>query len=375
MNLLLVNYEYPPVGGGAANATQFLGAALARAGHQVHVLTSGLQRAEGTSEEDGVIVHRLPIRRARADRATQTEMARFLAQSVRAVLGLNRTHRFGASIAFFTIPSGPAALRLHRATGIPYAVSLRGGDVPGHVPGIGWMHWLTRPLRRAVLRNACAIVANSESLAATSREADAFPVSIIANGVDSQRFHPRGERRGSERLRVLFVGRLHPEKNLCSVISQLPFLDSIELQVAGDGSQRAELAALAERLGVSNRVHWLGWQSKDALPELYRNADALVNPSFYEGMPNVVLEAMATALPVVASDVPGNRSVVENDKTGLLFPLGSAHHLRQALDALASDRGRAVRLGAAGRARAVVDFSWDTAATRYLDLLTTAPPR
>jgi glycosyltransferase involved in cell wall biosynthesis len=369
VNLLLINYEYPPIGGGAANATLCLGRAFSSLGHQVDVLTSGLSGAEGRFEENAVTVHRLPVGRKQADRGSVFQMARFLAQSRVCASRLQRTKLFGGAIAFFTIPSGPAALALNRFAGVPYVVSLRGGDVPGHVPGLRLMHTFTRPLRRAVLRGATAIAANSDSLAATSIAADPFPVHVIANGVDCDRFRPADPRSTGEPFRVLFVGRVHPEKNLGAVIEQLPSLPGLELLVAGDGAQRAELAARAAELGVADRIRWLGWQEKDALPALYRAADVLVNPSLYEGSPNVVLEAMASGLPTVASDTPGNRSVVRDGENGLLFPLAEPTELRAALARLAADRSLAHRLGENGRARAVAEFSWIRCAESYLELL------
>lgn len=369
MNLLLINYEYPPLGGGAANATFCLGRAFPTLGHRVDVLTSGLHGEEGTRDESGVSVHRLAVGRKHADRGSIVQMLIFLWKSRRVARALHRTRNFDATIAFFTIPSGPAALGLKRLSGVPYVVSLRGGDVPGHVPGLRLMHALTRSLRRSVLSKAADIVANSDSLAGTSLAADPFPVRVIANGVDCDRFHPAETREAGEPFRLLFVGRVHPEKNLGVVIEQLPALPHIELIVAGDGAQRAELTARVAALDLAARVHWLGWQQKEALPALYRRADALVNPSLYEGSPNVVLEAMATGLPVVASDTPGNRSVICEGENGLLFPLSDPAALRAALARLAADRPYAGRLGAAGRQRAERDFSWLRAAQSYLELL------
>ena len=382
MNILLVNYEYPPIGGGAANATQYLGRALIRLGHRVHVLTSGLQGGDGTVVEDEMPIHRLPVGRLLPDRARQSEMIKFLLQSRAAVAALHRASQFDASIAFFTIPSGPAALKLFRVAGVPYVVSLRGGDVPGHVPGLHLKHWLTLPVRRAVLRNAAAIVANSESLAVTSRAADPFPVQVIVSGVDGDVFYPASKAEcptANGRVRLLFVGRVHPEKNLGSVVRQLaalpaPVRDNYELQVVGDGAQQPELAALAGELGVTGNIHWLGWQKKSVLPKLYREADALVNPSHYEGMPNVVLEAMASGLPIFASDVPGNRAVMVPNETGVLFPLGQPAVLGAALARLATEPAWGRALGQAGRRRAETDFSWTRAAQSYLELLGRARP-
>ncbi len=118
-SLLLLNYEYPPVGGGAANATQFLGREFRRLGHRVYVLTSGLRDNAGITEEDGLKIQHLPIGRAHANRASVREMLAFLVHSWRAMAGLHREHHFDGAIAFFTIPCGPAALRLHQLGGVP----------------------------------------------------------------------------------------------------------------------------------------------------------------------------------------------------------------------------------------------------------------
>lgn len=378
MNLLLLNYEYPPVGGGAANATQAIARSLIHQKHKVSVLTSGLASSLEQADEEGIKVHRLRGCRSQRDRGTFIEMLAFIVGSRRTALELQTRHKFDASIAFFTIPSGPASYRLFRRQKVPYLISLRGGDVPGHVPGHRAMHFLTRPFRRALLNSAKAVVANSASLAATSRAADLCPVHVIPNGVDCGVYHPRlievKRRMPQDPLRLLYVGRIHPEKNLGILIKQLAALpssrkSSVELTVIGDGVERADLKLLSEKIGIASNIRWLGWQPKEELPKFYRTADVLVNPSYYEGMPNVVLEAMATGVPVVASDVPGNRSVVVPNVTGVLFPLDDPNTLGDLICRLMDQPAWADSLGAAGRKQAESVYSWDATAQRYLELL------
>jgi glycosyltransferase involved in cell wall biosynthesis len=162
---------------------------------------------------------------------------------------------------------------------------------------------------------------------------------------------------------------VHPGKNLGSVVEQLPAFQQIELVVVGDGEQRLDLSNRAETLGVADRIRWLGWQSKENLPQLYREADALVHPSLYEGSPNVVLEAMASGIPTVASDTPGNRSVVRDGENGLLYSLSDPLGLRNALVRLTTDRELALQLGANGRRLALAHHSWTRAAQSYLEYL------
>jgi glycosyltransferase involved in cell wall biosynthesis len=376
VNLLLINYEYPPLGGGAGNATMFLSRALHRLGHPTAVLTSAWGEQRGICDDHGVAIHRLPVSRREANRASAGEMFGFVRAALAAAPEVARRHRAEAVIVFFTLPCGPVALRLHRRLGLPYLVSLRGGDVPGLVPEIAWQHRLLTPLRRRILRAATAIVANDAGLADLSRRADPFPVEVVHNGVDTDFFRPAASSRpGSKPTEILFVGRLHRQKNLLFFLEQLARLHAAEpgawqFTVVGDGEERRTLELAAETLGVGSITSWLGWQKdKQDLVRRYQQADLVINPSLYEGMPNVVLEAMACGRPVVASDIPGNNTLVRSGETGLLFPLGDGAALRRALATLRHEPVAARRLGENARRRMEAEFSWAHVAQSYLELL------
>jgi glycosyltransferase involved in cell wall biosynthesis len=376
LKILMVNYEYPPLGGGAANATMFMSRALVALGHEVTVLTSGFGDLPRVCTEEGVVVFRAGTLRRNADRSNLLEMASFLQAALWNARRIARKRQVEGVIAFFTIPCGPVGWFLKRTLGLPYIVSLRGGDVPGHVPGIDRMHRLTSPMRRTVLRHACAIVANSPSLARRSELSDPFSVRIIPNGVDVNYFHPASslQRESQQCFRILFVGRLHVEKNVDLLLRAVACLRTeraahVQLDVVGDGSEREGLERLSSELGLSACVTWHGWRSKKETAALYRQSDCFVNPSMYEGMPNTVLEAMASGLPVVASNVGGNNDLVIPGKTGFLFNLSEPNALRVHLMVLA-DRGELCRsFGARGREEALASYSWTGVARRYASLL------
>lgn len=374
MRLLLVNYEYPPLGGGGGNATMFMSRALARQGHTPLVLTSAFRGNRGSGTEQGVLLHRIRSVRRAEDRSNRLEMLSFMLLSMFPAWRLARAESIDGAIAFFTIPGGPACWVLRRLAGVPYVVSQRGGDVPGLVPEVTWNHRMLTPLRRAILRDARAVVANSRSLAALSERSDPTPVEVIPNGVDAEYFSP-GERGGGEEFRMLFVGRFHDQKNLPALFEALagvsparPFV----LDLVGDGPQRPELEALAARLGIAQRIAWRGWLDKDRALAAYRRADVFVNPSRYEGLPNTVLEAMACALPVIASNIGGNNDLVRAEQTGLLFELDRIPDLRAALERLRDDAALRRSMGLAGRERVIAEYSWDAVARRYVDLFAAA---
>lgn len=278
-----------------------------------------------------------------------------------------------ACIVFFSLPCGPLGLLVKALSNIPYVISLRGGDVPGAESALDRMHRLLAPLRRKIMRDARKVVANSEGLRKLSERADPIPVTVIPNGVDTAAFGTL-RRLPSEVYRFLFVGRLNTQKNVALLLSALaelragaalPFL----LTIIGDGPLAGALHTQATALGLDDVVRWLPWQVRDAMPACYAAADCMVNPSLYEGMPNVVLEAMASGLPVLASRVAGNVDIVEDEVTGLLFESGDCASLATAMKRAMSDRAAAVAWGEVGRARASERFSWAAAAGAYLELI------
>ena len=374
MNLLLVNYEYPPIGGGAGNATFFLARAFCRKGITTVVLTSSFADAHGYREEEGVHVYRVPALRRFIDRSRFIEMMLFPVVSGIHAGRVVRKHSIQRTMVFFTLPSGPLGYWMKREHGIPYLILLRGGDVPGHVPELDRIHRIVRPIRRLILRNASAVIANDEGLANRSMAADPYPVSVIPNGVDTDYFVPAKHESHDDGFHVLFVGRFTAEKNLFYLLDQYSKLRSAfpgkgSLRMVGDGLQMRELRRYAFKAGLEKSVTWYGWTTKDQLRGLYATSSCFVNPSLYEGMPNTVLEAMASGLPVVASDVPGNNTLVQDGRNGYVFDLKKPDACFDALARIARDPEGASAMGHQGRQRVVDNYSWDNIAERFMSLL------
>jgi glycosyltransferase involved in cell wall biosynthesis len=209
-------------------------------------------------------------------------------------------------------------------------------------------------------------------------------LSVIRNGVDADEFTPRstGDRVDSDALTVGFVGRLSAEKNpelfvrtAALIHANLP---SARFVVIGDGPLRAELYALARALRITDAVTFAG--ECDGMPERYRTLDVVLCTSWHEGTPLAVLEAMATALPVVATDIGGNPELVAAGVTGWLTPPGDEVAMANRTLSLLADDALRARFGAAARARVVTEFSMDDYVARTGALLkevaySTAKPR
>ncbi|MEI7869570.1 MAG: glycosyltransferase family 4 protein [Candidatus Methylumidiphilus sp.] len=373
MRVLMVNYEFPPIGGGAATATLFLAKSVLAQGHEVCVLTGAIGDLRGWTLEDGIEVIRVPSLRKLKDRASILDMSSFALAGMLGLPFVVRRFMPDCAIVMFTIPCGHIGLALKKIWNIPYVVSLRGGDVPRFSPSVDRYHRYLRPFRHMILGSACAVVANSAGLAELAHETDPFHVVVIPNGVDCHFFRPsERDMSATHRFNFLFVGRFTSEqKNLARLLEELATLNrtysgQFLFHVVGDGPERESLMRLALQLGLEAIVIWHGWIDREKLRDIYKSSDCLVNVSLVEGMSNVILEAMASGLPVIASAVRGNTETVIHGESGLLFDLGHSDNLQQMLRYVLEDRDAARVLGLRAREIAQTRFSWDSTAESYM---------
>jgi glycosyltransferase involved in cell wall biosynthesis len=166
---------------------------------------------------------------------------------------------------------------------------------------------------------------------------------------------------------VLFAGRLAAQKRIDDLVKALDLLQHIQPDlctvIAGDGPLRDHLEGLTRSYCLTQRVRFMG--HRDDVPRLMAAADLVVLPSSYEGLPNLILEAMRLSKPVVATAAPGTTEVVVDGQTGLLVPIGDPQILARAMRNVIRDAELAGRLGAAGRARIETEFRLDTMIARF----------
>ncbi len=371
MRILLINSEYPPIGGGAGNASANLARCLAGLGHQVTVVTSRFKDLPRREQSGNLTILRIPALRRRQDRSGALEQSLFIPFASFSTLSLVRQIEPHLTLAFLGVPSGAVALFLKALHGTPYVVSLRGGDVPGFRPyDFGTYHKLISPLLRLVWKNASAIVANSSGLRQLALQFDArYPIAVIPNGVDLDLYKAVPRENVSPRL--FSVGRIVYQKGLDIAIQALAALKHLpwEWRIAGDGPQMDALQALVQESGIAGRVHFLGWQSRHQLLEQYQWANLFLFPSRHEGMPNAVLEAMASGLPVVASRIAGNEELVVDGENGFLVPPEDVESLREVLQRMLATPALRTEMGASARRRVEAHYSWQHIAQQYVQFL------
>lgn len=187
-------------------------------------------------------------------------------------------------------------------------------------------------------------------------------IEVVHNGVilpadvpQSDRILLRDMTGGSREAVVLLPARLTAQKGQSVLLRAAPAIARAHFVFAGDGPDRAGLAALASQLGLDDRVTFLGYRQD--VQKLIAAADLVVLPSLYEGLPLVILEAMAGAKPVVASRIPGIQEIVTEGVDGILFDPGDPRDLARGIEAILTDPDQARRIGAAARQTVARRFS------------------
>ncbi len=371
MKILILNSEYPPIGGGAGNAGANIARLLVKMGNDVLLLTSHFDGFARDEICDGVRIVRVSALRRRMDRSSALEQISFIFAASYRTLGLVRQFKPDVTLAFFGLPSGAVAWLLKKVYGTPYVVSLRGGDVPGFRPyDFRVYHKIAAPLLRMIWHNASAVVANSKGLHDLASAFDStVEIPIIPNGVDLGKFS--APERDWSSPRILSVGRVVYQKGFDLALRALADLKDLEWQwsIAGDGPQMPVLQTMVEEHGLQNRIRFLGWLTADQLKEQYHAANLFLFPSRHEGMPNAVLEAMASGLPVVATKIAGSEELVVNGETGALVPAEDVESLRESLKPLLVGAQMREQMGRAARQRVESSFSWNRVAEQYEKIL------
>ena len=299
----------------------------------------------------------LTVHRPRFTLIPKFGAARNPAAIARAVLPIGRQGSFDVVDAQFFYPDGPAAMRIADALGLPFSIKARGADIShfGHDPA-------TRPQLLAAAERAAGLLAVSEAMHGDMAEIgiDAGKTMVHYTGIDTMRFHP-GDRTAARAAlgmgdapAIATVGALIPRKGQALVIEALPALPGVHYWLAGAGEEEARYRALAQRLGVAERVHLMGPVANADLPQFYRAVDAVVMPSVSEGLANAWVEALACGTPIVISDAGGAAELVTSPAAGRIVertPAAIADAVRTLLAAPAAPDAVAASL--ADR------FNWD----------------
>jgi glycosyltransferase involved in cell wall biosynthesis len=368
--VLLLNYEFPPLGGGASPVSYEIAKKLVdKGGFDIDVVTMGYKGLPSFAEDGPRLrIHRVPCWRSKKELCHPWEQLTYLATGYRKAAELHEANPYDICHAHFLIPTGIIARRLKMKYGLEYVVTAHGSDVPGfNNDRFKLLHRFTGPVLRKVARQAKSVVSPSNYLKGLMLEnIDAgleSRIRVIPNGIDVQKFTP------AEKTNIILgTGRLLPRKGFQYLIEAVSERDiGYEVHICGDGPMMGALRELRKKSKTKVVLH--GWLDNNSATyrELLQCAAIYVLPSLKENASIALLEAMCAGAAVVTTDISGCPETVGGD--GVLVEPASVQDLRSTLYALTADPRRLKTLQQAMRRRVEAVFSWKVVLESYQEAL------
>ena len=370
MKIIMLNYEFPPIGGGAANAHLCLLQQYARnASLTIDVLTSAPKPGfVKESFADNITIYKVGLHKKQLHHWRKTEVLEWLLKAGFHYRRLLRENDYDFAHAFSGFPTGWLPYRCSHK--LPYIISLRGSDVPGEHARLKLDYKILGPAFRAIWKKAAALVACSEGL--KNRALKFMPsaeIDVIPNGVDLERFRPSEPHQEQQTIRLLTVGRLSVTKRVEILIDAADILSrqgcQILLKIVGGGQTRQKLKQIVNEKNLDNIIEITGRIDAENMPQVYQQNDIFISASKLEGMSNAMLEAMASGLPIIAARCEGTEELIAEN--GLVIENATAEEIAKAIKKLIDDRQLRNQMSIAARQQAQ-QFTWGRIAEKYLNI-------
>ncbi|MFY1110066.1 MAG: glycosyltransferase family 4 protein [Methanosarcinaceae archaeon] len=362
MKILMLNYEYPPLGGGGGVVTKALSEELVALGHSVDVVTMGFKGLKKMEIINGVTIYRVPCIRKKKEMCKTHEMLSYCISAVPFVDKLNKLNHYDINHTHFILPTGIVAYLLKNK--LPYVITSHGTDVPGHNPDrFSFQHKLVNPIWKKVVNDAHLLIAPSTYLKDLILQNMVFNnVKVINNGCNVYSFGPIKKDK-----KVLLVSRLFEFKGFQHFLEAIKDINiNCEINIVGEGPYKDTLVNKSKM--ISNKVNFLGWvdNQTQTYNELFKTSSIFVHPSSAENCPVVLQEAMSSGCAIITTKNTGCAEIVGD--TALLVKPNDPEEIRDALLCLINDDELMSELGHKARVRAENNFDWKIITIEYVNL-------
>jgi glycosyltransferase involved in cell wall biosynthesis len=377
MNILVINYEYPPIGGGGGFVTRDILESMASMGHDVSVLTSHYDNLEYEEVINGVRIIRVPVFfRRKVEVANIPSMLSYFPMAF-----LNGYVRF-AKVSFdivnthFAIPSGPVGQLLAKKLRVPNVLSIHGGDIydPSKLSSPHRVPFLFHTVR-AMLKSADRLVAQSND---TKQNAVRYydikrHIDLIPLGIKKPVFEKKKREDfdlSEDDFVFCTIGRLVKRKNTeeaLTVLSNVKGQSRVKFLIIGDGPERRKLEIAIRKLNLSDSVCMMGNVSDEVKFQLLDLSDCYLSTALHEGFGLVFLEAMACGLPIICFNNGGQTDFLVNGRNGFLTEVGDLVKFTECINTLLSDLKVRDQMGETNR-HFIKEFYIERCAKQYIEL-------
>ena len=360
----MLNYEYPPLGGGGSPVTKSLSEELVKLGHAVDVVTMSFKGLKQKEVINGVTIYRVPSIRKEQGVCQTHEMLSYCYSAYRFLPKLLKVNKYDICHTHFIIPTG--IISYLNKNKIPYIITSHGSDVPNYNPDrFGIQHKLLNPFWKKIAKNSECITSPTvylKNLILENYDSKDYDnkIEVIPNGIDPEYFNPQ-----KKEDKILVVTRLFERKGVQYVIDAMKDIKNYELVICGDGPYKEQLEQQISKLNVSN-IRLLGYVNYEQLKNEYETSSIFVLPSSAENFPVVLLEAMASGCAIITSNVTGCPEVVGD--TALLVSPKESEEIKEALITLIDNDELRIKLGHKARKRMLENFTWKQIAQSYVKM-------
>lgn len=354
----MLNYEFPPLGGGASPVSYEIAKGYVKLGHSVDVVTMGYKDLPRVEVKDGIRIYRLDCLRSKKEICRPHEMLSFLVAGRVFLAKHLKKHKYDVNHTHFIIPTGILALWAKKRFGIPYIISVHGSDVPGYnTDRFKFLHKFTRPLLIKICDNSKKVIALSDYLKGliikNIKPYNNLKLIKIPNGIYPDKFVPRKKKKI-----ILSTGRLLPRKGFQYLIKSVSDKNyGYEVHIAGDGPMMPELKKLANSSKTKIVFHgWMDNKSKE-YKELLETASIYVLASEKENASISLLEAMSAGCAVITTNISGCPETVGD--AGIIIGPRDSTQIKQQVKSLIENSSHIKNLGKKARSRVLSNFRWD----------------
>lgn len=347
----MINFEYPPLGGGGGVATHDIAEELAKR-HTVHVLTTSFKGLRRLETINGVVIHRVPVLgRFSLPTATLLSLVTFAPAAFFVGIRILRKKKFDVVYAQFVIPSGLPAAWLSQLFHIPFVLTFVGGDIYDPSKGVSpHRHMFLRKVIRWIASVAQARTAISHDTKTRTIELHGVlqPIEVVPIGLKPQIIASTTRSEFGFRdsdIICISIGRLVPRKGYNFLLTAWKNIAGTKLVIIGDGPEKSHLASLIEEYGLSKSVQLMGQVSEQEKYQLLSLSDVYVSAAEHEGFGIVFLEAMRAGLPIVATNDGGQTDFLVDDMHALLVAPHDTVGIANAVKILISNKALREKIG------------------------------